>query len=660
MKTTTRRLPKTLKKKLEANLKNLTPREAARLWLIYFREAAKDDFSQPLDKYPPAEELFDAWERRWQEAKKDPEESKRVGRLFNGFAFLTNLVREANRFAMQDAWRVLFFVTSTAEVVKELLIKDWVSEVARFTKSRILDDIPSPASREEYDRLIQWSEGDALIDLEDGELIDRFFVEDWVEAQGFQYIDRVDCAKTSQEERPEELKAIMAQEGDRDEDLRRLYVDIAGDRLLERFGGRREWVEDWVKEEFYFKPDEGLRFTLDEYDAKIEETSAQLVNLVTAGDLEGGQAVRLDRVWDMVLIKGGKIPAWAALRSIWGRWLYDHDHFLREAPVPDPKALNGIQDVYNAEGDVDVVALVNLARAFFEDCKAKPWGEGLGDAGQIGFVTLARFLTEADTPITEYTAPTLGDIDFEVFKANEGDAVLSDPDWVATVRSLKAKAADFGVDPKVFEYDYTRDRYYPTDRAEEIRGTLALTLNLLSNLQVNHRAFTHNRSKGGAMSAQDFLGAEFTTPLEEAVKEFGEAFGMVATFKRVYETIADEFFDGLPLLTEDTITRIQAAEAILADAETSLNEWLTRIETTWGGLLQIDLSSLRLVKTEPDERTVKEYADILIKAARRDLGPNAAIDLGPDDEEPIEIRKASRRKPEPVEVTVDAEGSEEE
>lgn len=676
MNTTTRRLPKGLKKKLEASLADLTPRQAGRLWLIYLHESQKKQYTPP-NQYPPIKELFAAWDKRLEEArKKGSEEGNRQAALHNGFLYLTNIAREANGLAIGDSWRALFNASLSHNLVFDLLQKDWTSEVVRFATSRLSEDLPRPVSREEYNRVIRLAESDDLIDLEEGELIDMLFVEDWVAAQGFKYIDRVECIDFLKQERPEELQALLKEEWaegvdglasrseEADEAIRRLYAEVAGDRLLEEFGGRSDWVEDWIKQEFYFKPDEGLRFTLDDYDAKIEATSAKLVDMVKAGDLEGGQAVSLDRVWGLVLIKGGKIPAWAALRSIWGRWLYDHDHFLRTIADPDPTTLNGIQKVSDAEGDdVDVVALTTLARDFFEDCKATPWGEGLGDAGQIGFVTLARFLCEEDEPIMPYTAPNLGEVDFEGFKAQHADAVFGDPTWAATVQSLKSKAADLGVAPEIFHTDYLLDRYYPTDNAEEIRKTISYVFGLLDKLKVNHREFTYKGRKKTATSAKSFFGVEFTTPLEEAIKRLGDAFGTVATVKRTYEVISDQYFDGLSVLFPEVTDRLEFAEELLRSSEESLQAWLKQIEDLWPEDETIDLSSLRLVKSDADEIEVREFVTLITKAARRNTegGLNIDIDLGPQEDQPVAWQfPLKTSEPAQVDVAIDAEGSDEE
>ena len=56
------RLPTQLKKRLQANLEQLTAKEAGRLLLIYTREAEKKYAAGQLkeDVYPPTKELWNA------------------------------------------------------------------------------------------------------------------------------------------------------------------------------------------------------------------------------------------------------------------------------------------------------------------------------------------------------------------------------------------------------------------------------------------------------------------------------------------------------------------------------------------------------------------------------------------------------------------------
>lgn len=654
----TKRLPRALKKKLEANLKDLTPRQAGRLWLIYFLENVKNGFPTPNSQYPPIKELKNAWEERYQEArKKGAEEGNRQAALHNGFVFLQNLVLESNRFATSDSWRVLFKVHVTTDLVEDLLSQDWVGEVARFATGLLIDESPLPASHEEYNRITQWAEGEALESIDYA--VDTI-MEAWAESQGF--VDLEDSPKnfftTLLHDRREEVESLFARiPEENEENVRHLFVEYLGDDLLTGvFKGDREALEDWVKAGGFAGP--GL--TADKWKTKSDEIEKQLIDLIKAGDLEGGLATYPDDCFDAVLIEDDCIPAWAILRSIWRRWLYDHDHLIRDTATLTEDTLRGVWQIYTVEGDVEEDALVTLAAEFFADCKAKPWGEGLVESSQVAFDALARFLIEDANPLTQYHAPDLGRVNLAEFEAAEEGPIVTE-DWAATVRSLKAKAADFGVKPEEFNRDWVKEYYYPTDKPEGRRRSLALVTRLLGNLRVSHRAFTYKRKDEDQTKTplNTFFGVDFTTPLEVAVKSFGECYGTVATFKRIFELISEEYFGGLPLFMPETADRIESAEAMLSFTEDKLAGWLERIEKTWP---DVDLTSLRVVKAEVGEENAKEYADMLIESARRDLGRDTEIDLGPDDEaeEPIKIRKASRRRLAPIAVEAgDDEGGEE-
>jgi len=66
----TRRVPATLKKRLQANLENLTPKEAGRLLVIYANEALKKK-SRVAD-YAPVKELFAAFDARVDKTRGKP------------------------------------------------------------------------------------------------------------------------------------------------------------------------------------------------------------------------------------------------------------------------------------------------------------------------------------------------------------------------------------------------------------------------------------------------------------------------------------------------------------------------------------------------------------------------------------------------------------
>ena len=118
---TTRRLPATLKKRLQANLETLTPNEAGRLFLIYAHEAI-DKKKTGVADYPPVKELFAAFDTRVKKARGTSSEQE-AAKAINGFAFLVRLFETVNtegphRFlsAAFDAFKVQ---TTTAIIMQQ-------------------------------------------------------------------------------------------------------------------------------------------------------------------------------------------------------------------------------------------------------------------------------------------------------------------------------------------------------------------------------------------------------------------------------------------------------------------------------------------------------------------------------------------------------------
>ena len=161
------RLSPQLKKRLQDNLKQLTARQAGRLFLIYGQEAEKKLAKGTLkdDVYPPSKELWEALEDRVTKSRGKPEEKDAV-RTYNGAVFLHALIGAANSgdflnlltgFAF-DSYRVM---TGLGIMLRE----DSTTQLIRFFKGRIIDETPKPLSREDYRRLLEWAKTDALYDL---------------------------------------------------------------------------------------------------------------------------------------------------------------------------------------------------------------------------------------------------------------------------------------------------------------------------------------------------------------------------------------------------------------------------------------------------------------------------------------------------------------
>lgn len=404
---------------------------------------------------------------------------------------------------------------------------------------------------------------------------------------------------------------------------------------LEAFGDVAVYLaEDWWEEQ----DRTGDRDELDAaQDAKEGELEARLVALWQAGELEARLAVGLRSLYDPLILDAGTIPAWAALRAVWGDWLYDKGYRQQERATPHPKTLDGVRVVVDAADGraVEGEDLARLAGDFLADCKKRPWGRNLPAPKSVDLAPLGFFLTTVDTPLTPNEAPDLGRVAWEVFRKNEKGAVFGDgePYPVASVRSLKPVVA-------ALDYKYPINRayilasYYPTDQAEATREYLARMVRLVRSMQVSHRAFTYPPQVKEDMTLlvgdlADFLGVSFLTPLQEAIRFLGEVFGEAATFRRTYDLLSDEYFGGLPLLGKGTREYLAQVDIALAGAEEQLAAWLNSLQAwPWG----VDTTSLKLVKADVDEDEARRQADALVDGVlARDGFRRHGFDLGPEE-----------------------------
>lgn len=621
--TKTRRLPRTLKKKLEASLTKLTPKEAGRLHLIYMHEADKKNALYSIHDYPPIAELEDAWRKRIEAAKKKgPAEGNHEIALFNGFFFLQYLALAAQDWAERESYKLSSMTFMVMRSLDTLFLKDTYSEAARRVVDVVTHENPAPVSREDFARLLAWAAGPAHWEL--SQVADQI-VKVWAEAQGFFEVDfGEDEVEDLIRSRPEEALELLKDADPEDEDeqrvgrgLRRLYADENRDRLLKDvFKGDVKALDAWAEKGSWAGLDPAV------LKAKEDEVFAQLVAMVKAGDLEGGEAVSLEDVYDSNIVAGGKLPAWAALRSLWRGWLVDHDYMIRLDAKITRDALRGVMSASSIDGDLEGEALVNVVAEFVADCRAKPWGEGLAQA--IDFAGLARFLVEVYTPLQADQAPDLGLVDLEAFKEAEGeDPFISEGTfWVTTNRSLTAKAGDLGIRGEAIDQTYLiTGNYYPTDRPEERRAELARVTSMLQSLQTSHRPFTYGENQPPSL-----LGSDFVTPLEEAIKHLGEAFGEDARIRLVFDILSDKYFDGLPVLVASTEERLTSIEQLLEIVEDEVKSWLHKIERDpWN----IDTATLQPVRLPANEEKARTGAALVISMAQLPLGgPHIDIDLG--------------------------------
>jgi hypothetical protein len=513
--------------------------------------------------------------------------------------------------------------------------------------------------------MVAWANTDALDLLTD--IVDGI-VEDWEEDQGFKYHevplefweahkDKLDdLLKTLPKDadwpqgfKPRrdlvaELKELATTEEDSPLDkytvvysdaVRMLYVWVEGDRLLkEVFGGDPDRVAYWLAYGDYTDPADHAAVK-----AKRVETLQTLADMLAAGKLTGGPAFDLPGLWSPVLIRDGKLPAWVGLRFAWDDWTYDRGVYKHDLPnFLDDKAPDGTWALYDADGDLTGDRLTALVGDFVKDCRSRPWGKPL--PRKIDLPALTAWLTAVESPLTQIDAPDLGLIDWETFRSREGDeSDMWEPKPAATVASLATALGE----ENFWRLSYLEENYYPIRDDHARRRLLHNITARLHSLRVSHRAFTYReKPKPGELSLQEFLGMDFFTPLEEAVKQLGVALGEVAMFRKAYDTLSDKYFGGLPILAEEYRERLDMVEGLLVSAGEDLEDWLDRLARwPWSvdvSKLEEELGKAVEAKT-PAESRVAERVEVAEKFALISFkGDPSFMDLGEDDPPPTRAR----------------------
>lgn len=613
----TKRLPNALKKKLEASLENLTPRQAGRLLLIYAHEHDKKDDSSTTWAYPPIVELNNVFLKRIETAKKkgDAAEREAVGQ-YNGFVTLGRLIHKLNvSFGDSEIWRLYLRASIAKHRLTTLILQDFQSEIARETVGHFIEDFPRPLSWEEYVEAVSWYQTNDPVDL--GELANNL-TRAWQKEKGYsELLVPLEFLKTNGEPSP-----ILGDSLEEDnlyfeeaEDLRRKWVETEGKKkiLSTYFAGDQDRLEAWILS------GGAPEFNGKEWDQKADEIYDHMVEMVESGELQGGWSYSLINNFSAVISKDWKktgpdnlpivkIPAWAALRSIWAAWLYDQgifssDEFAFDVEYPDP-----IHKYFDAEGPIEGDRLAETAKKFYSICRKKIWGAGLIDPKKVNFAELGRFLCGDESPILGYIAPDLGWVEVEKFGEVEGtDPFMTiegagQPIYYATLQSLWLKAEEMGFNSEEMGNNLIREFYYPADNPKEKRRGIVRLFRQMSSIQVSHRPFTYREK--GKRDLPSFLGLKFFTPLEDAIKNLGEVFDEVATSKAVAEAISNEFFDGISPFLYPLDMRLKDVENTLKETEDLLNSWLDLLDSD---IWNIDISRLRLVKKGPNEELVKSF-----------------------------------------------------
>lgn len=165
-------IPTGLKKKLQANLENLSAREAGRLILIYTQEADKKGIE--WQEYPPTKELWAAFDRMVEKSRGKPEEGKAVDR-FNGLNFLARLIVEIYRSSATLAFGASSDVHAATGNLRLLLYQMQAGDIARIVQGYISENSPAPVTPEEFALLKEWEDERFIENLYDAvhELLDK-------------------------------------------------------------------------------------------------------------------------------------------------------------------------------------------------------------------------------------------------------------------------------------------------------------------------------------------------------------------------------------------------------------------------------------------------------------------------------------------------------
>ncbi|OPZ34126.1 MAG: hypothetical protein BWY98_01205 [Tenericutes bacterium ADurb.BinA155] len=540
-----------------------------------------------------------AWDKRVKTAKsKKGEEGTPIIAAYNAFLTLTNIIHEANRLADSDLWRLYTVSIGIGSQIDRLLLEDSYSDITRVTIYQFTEEAPRPLSWEDYDKAAEWYEGYSTEDLEElaNELTGAY-----TRRQGYEILEVPD----------EFLKKISTPEvdyGGEDEGIRRKWVESEGEDaiLTKYFAGDQERFEAWKKHGGH------PEFNGREWDAMSDEINDRLINKVTAGELEGGVCFGLENQWGFTPALGWnredpdnsadlRLPAWAIFRSIWMLWLYDKGIFAGDEKRVDKNSPDVLNTFYNVDGTLQEDQITEKAKEFYLDCQKKPWGGDLIDADKVNFAELGRFLCADASPLLGYYAPDLGTVNVKAFHEAEGDDPFMGSSekageawYYATLRGLRKIADELGATPGMVGKNFVREFYYPTDDPKGKRETISNLLCRMGQLRTSHRSFSWKEKNKRDISS--FLGQDFHSPLERAIRNIGEVFDDVETFKLTYELISQEFFEGIPVLAPILRDRLKGIEEALKVTETSLNQFIDMLSSD---IWNVDTSSLRLVKKGP-------------------------------------------------------------
>ena len=606
----TRTIPRNLKKKLQASLENLTPRQAGRLFLILFHEADKKGV--PVRDYKPLDEVDEACWRQVETASKKGYEAQ-AQRHYRGYLFLRNLVHTTNQVGFNRILDLLTFAYRVSDTLGRLLVADLMSDLAHQAEDK-LRDLPWPVTPEEYGQIVAYSQETQPLTPEE---VVEWIVEPWAEEElGDEYYVDTAFGLAHNPDRRFFIPLFETPE------LRQAWVADQGDKLLQEvFAGNRDDLEAWVEFGGFIRDADRKA-----KEAKEEEVVAHLDALVEAGDIEAKPTAYLTGCYGNAPIVDGAIPAWAALLHVWAGWLYDRGLRIREDFEIDPRTIAGVFPVYRLEDGDDLTDddLAAVAGDFLTYCKKRPWGRNLPAPKSVDLAALGLFLTSDSHPIQAAKAPDLGRVDWEVFRQAEGeDGRLSDPVTLVRIGDLKAKAEALGTTPDVFSSTWIEEAFYPTDKPEDHRRKLKYLLKPIREGQIKK---IHVPRMGETKPVGDIVGEEFAGPLLQVSSHLFTVKIETETLKLVLRMVSDEYFDGLPVLAQEPAKRLAHLEEVVGEAYDDLRTWVRRYVT-----LGAEPTELEIPTTfEPDQDKAKEFFDTLVAVTLADAGVKKGdFDLGP-------------------------------
>ena len=345
-----------------------------------------------------------------------------------------------------------------------------------------------------------------------------------------------------------------------------------------------------------------------------------LQGLLDAGELVGGPALYHHNLYGAVAVADGRLPAWAALRLTWSPWVTRQGY--RVAPH---SAINtgapALVDTIIGDGEaLDDNGLRKLAKAFYTDCRRRPWGKDLVAAPDLD--ALVAVLIVASNPFLHIKPPDFGTVVFETFAATESDwnpyRQLDDDERVfqletaVTVESLTRAAAAQGWTHSDFTLDYLEDLFRPSRDPAEARRKLGKMLVSMQPFETGRQlSYGWSEAEEGEISMSELVGIELLTPLERQVARLQQLIDDRAALGAALDRLAARYFDGDNPLFVSTVT--DKIDETLEAAKVDLTNWVARLKAwPWKS---IPTTALALREPDPDEETVAEFFDLVVKDA---------------------------------------------